>query len=673
MDSVKSKIEALRAKLNEHNYRYYVLDDPSISDAEYDKLFIELKSLEDAHPDLITFDSPTQRVGAAPLKLFSEVKHLVPMLSLDNAFDDKDIFDFNKRVGDKLKVREEIEYCCEPKLDGLAINLHYENGVLVKAATRGDGERGEDVTENIRTIKMIPLRLRGNEIPHQLDVRGEIYISKNGFEKLNQQAAKKNEKIFANPRNAAAGSVRQLDSKITASRPLEIFFYGVGILKGTAHPKTQGEVLLWLSSLGLRVNPLTKIVTGIEGCIQYYQQMIKKRDQLPYEIDGIVVKTNSIHDQEILGYLSRSPRWAIAYKFPAEEARTIIESVEFQVGRTGAITPVARLRPVHVHGVTVSNATLHNMDEVQRKDIHIGDHVIIRRAGDVIPEVVSVITKDRPPHIKKIIMPKTCPVCHSGIEQIQGEAIARCTGELFCTAQQKEIVKHFASRRAMNIEGLGEKLVDQLVDTKLISSIADIYKLTQEQLENLERMGKKSAQNLLDEIQKSKSTTLSRFLYALGIREVGEATGKLLAKSFMSLDKLIEATEEELQSLTDIGPVVSAHIYHYFREPHNIKIIQELLHSGIHWPAELKNEYLPLLNKVFVITGSLSDMSREEAKHKLEKLGAKITNSVSSKTSYLVVGSEPGSKYDKAKKLNISILDDNTFHAFLKKFSVDDF
>lgn len=663
----KEKLDHLREQINEHNYRYYVLDDPLISDAEYDVLFQQLKSIEAQYPELITPDSPTQRVGAAPLKEFAEVKHTVPMLSLENAFDDEDIINFDQRIHDRLGTHAEIQYCCEPKLDGLAISLRYENGLLVQAATRGDGTTGEDVTENIKTISMVPLRLRMNNPPAILEVRGEVFMSKAGFEKLNTAASKKGEKVFANPRNAAAGSVRQLDSRITASRPLEIFFYGAGQVKGLVLPDQHYEVLQYLASAGLRVSHLIKVVTGTQGCVDYYQKIAKNRDKLAFEIDGVVYKVNQIKQQEKLGFVSRAPRWAIAHKFPAEEVNTIIEAVEFQVGRTGAITPVARLKPVHVHGVTVSNATLHNMDEIQRKDIHIGDTVIVRRAGDVIPEVVGVVKERRPQQIKKIHLPKNCPVCHSSIEQVEGEAVARCTGGLFCPAQRKENIKHFASRRAMDIEGLGDKLVDQLVETDLIHSIADIYDLTQTQLSNLERMGDKSASNLLEQIEKSKSTTLPRFLYALGIREVGEATAKQLALHFKTLSAVQKATEEELQTVPDIGPVVAAHIAHFFHEPHNKKIIEKLITSDVHWEAIKENRDAPLTGKTFVITGTLSDMSREEAKEILEKLGAKVSGSVSAKTSYVVVGADPGSKYEKAKTLGVAILGDDAFKIFLKK------
>lgn len=664
---MKSEIERLRHQINDHNYRYYVLDDPVISDAEYDKLFQRLKKLEAEHPELVTPDSPTRRVGAPPVKEFAEVQHEVPMLSLDNAFAEEDIAAFDQRIHDRLKISSPIEYCCEPKFDGLAINIRYVKGVLTQAATRGDGMTGEEVTENVKTIQSVPLHLRGNDYPALLDVRGEVFMTKKGFEELNTRAAHHKEKVFANPRNAAAGSLRQLDSKITATRRLEVYFYGIGAIKGGKHFKKHSEILKNLEEWGLRVNPRVKVVHGVDGCLTYYKNMGSERAKLPYEIDGVVYKVNSLTEQEKLGFVSRAPRWAIAHKFPAEEANTVIESVEFQVGRTGALTPVARLKPVFVHGVTVSNATLHNMDEINRKDIHIGDHVIIRRAGDVIPEVVGVVKGKRSKEVKKIIIPKHCPVCHSAIEHIEGEAVARCTGGLFCPAQRKETIKHFASRRAMDIEGLGDKLVEQLVDTKLLTTVADIYHLTKSELEDLERMGEKSAVNLLEQIEKSKKTTLARFLYALGIREVGESTAKQLASYFKTIQGLQSAPEEALQSVPDIGPIVAAHIVHFFHEQHNRSIIDKLLKAGVHWEPVRDAKHKPLMGKTFVITGTLSAMSRDEAKEQLEKLGAKVSGSVSSKTSYVVVGEDPGSKYDKAKELHIDILDEKAFLNLLKR------
>lgn len=665
LSKVKAKFDQLIEQLNEHNYRYYVLDDPQISDAEYDKLFRELQKLEKEYPDLAPIDSPTKRVGAAPLAAFSSVEHRIPMLSLDNAFTDDEVLAFEKRIHDRLPNTKHIEFCCEPKLDGLAVSLTYENGRLIHAATRGDGFVGEDITENIKTIAMVPLRLRNNNLPRFIEVRGEVFMTKAGFERLNNEAEKKGEKIFANPRNAAAGSLRQLDPRITAKRPLEIYFYGMG--ESDFKPKTQYEMQQQFSAWGLRVNTLVKVVKDAKGCIAYYQKLEKIRDNLPYDIDGIVYKVNELAFQERLGFASRAPRFAIAHKFPAEEATTLIEAVEFQVGRTGAITPVARLKPVHVQGVTVSNATLHNMDEIERKDVRIGDTVIVRRAGDVIPEVVSVVTKSRPANAQKIHLPKHCPNCKSVIEQIPGEAVARCTGGLYCSAQQKESIKHFASRRAMDIEGLGDRIVDLLVEEGLIESVADIYSLTTEQLANLERMGEKSAQNLIDAIEKSKNTTLPRFLHAIGIREVGEATAKRLALHFKSLEGLEKASLDDLQSISDIGPVVAGHIVNFFHEAHNQKVIKALLKSGIHWPQIKESVKTALTEKTFVITGTLDTMSRDEAKEKIEAKGGKVSGSVSSKTNYVVVGSVPGSKFAKAKTLGVKILNENDFLNLLKE------
>ncbi len=662
---IVSEAEKLRHEIDEHNYRYHVLDDPIISDSEYDVLFQKLKKLEAEYPTLITPDSPTQRVGSKPLKEFKEVKHEIPMLSLENGFSEEEVVAFDERVHQRLHTTDPIEYVCEPKLDGLAISIVYEKGKLAFAATRGDGEVGEDVTENIRTILMIPLHLRGKEFPKVFEVRGEVYISKSGFEKLNREAEKKGEKIFVNPRNAAAGSIRQLDPRITATRPLSLFCYGVGVIEGIKIPDKHSEILALIKQFGFPVNPEIKVSTGIKACLKYYEHMAEKRKKLTYEIDGIVYKVNDIDLQKKLGFVSRAPRWALAHKFPAEEVSTVIEDVEFQVGRTGAITPVARLKPVFVGGATVSNATLHNMDEIQRKDIHIGDTVLVRRAGDVIPEVVAVIKSKRPRSAKKIHLPKVCPVCHSHIETIEGEAVARCTGGLFCRAQRKEAIKHFASRRMMNIEGLGDKLVDQLVDTKLVDHVSDVYKLTLDQLSSLERMAEKSAQNLLDELEKSKKTTLARFLHALGIRDVGEATAKELARHFGDLPDLMSANEEELQSVPDIGPIVAKHIVAFFAEKHNRDIIQQLIKSGIHWEKVARAKQLPLQGKTFVLTGTLKSFSREEAKEKLENLGAKVSGSVSAKTHYVVVGEDAGSKLKKAQELGIKILDEEEFKKFL--------
>jgi DNA ligase (NAD+) len=651
------RAEQLRQELTEHNYKYYVEDKPSISDAAYDKLFRELQQLEAEYPSLKTSDSPTQRVGAPPLKVFAQVTHSIPMLSLDNAFSEEEVAHFDRRVRERLNIDTPIEYVCEPKLDGLAVSLRYEKGIFVKGATRGDGYTGEDITENLRTIPTVPLRLRGKNFPAVVEVRGEVYMPKAGFLSLNAKAEKNGEKVFANPRNAAAGSLRQLDSRITASRPLALYCYSVGVYEGKSMPTLHSEVLANLKEWGFSVNPEITVSLGLEKCLAFYKRIGDKRVKLPYEIDGVVYKVNSLNEQERLGFVSRAPRWALAHKFPAEQVTTIIESVEFQVGRTGALTPVARLKPVAVSGVIVSNATLHNMDEVTRKDIHIGDTVIVQRAGDVIPEVVAVVAQHRNKNIKKIILPKHCPICDSLVEQIEGEAIARCSGGLFCPAQRKEALKHFAARRAMDIEGLGDKLIDQLVDNKLVANAADLYHLNLDQLANLERMAEKSAQNLLEALAKSKKTTLARFLYALGIREVGEATAKNLANHFGDLFPLYEADEELLQSITDIGPVVAKHIATFFKESHNRNIIDKLIKAGIHWDkVKVSKKDLPFLGKTFVLTGTLASLSRDQAKEKLEALGAKVAGSVSAKTSYVVAGSDAGSKLTKAQELGVAIL-----------------
>jgi DNA ligase (NAD+) len=666
---VAREIEILRQEINNYNYHYFVLDDPIISDAEYDQHLQKLRQLEKQYPELITSDSPTQRVGAKPLKEFAEIHHSVPMLSLDNAFSDEDVTAFDQRVRERLGVNHEMEYVCEPKLDGLAVSLRYEKGFLVYAATRGDGETGEDITQNIRTIQMIPLRLQGDDFPEILEVRGEVYMPKKGFIELNERAKQSGDKIFVNPRNAAAGSLRQLDPHMTASRPLALFCYGMGAFEGSVFPQTHYELLIQFKKWGLRVNAETQIATGIQACLAYYRKMAERREHLAYEIDGIVYKVNSIAEQKHLGFISRAPRFAIAYKFPAEEVMTTVEEVEFQVGRTGALTPVARLKPVFVQGVTISNATLHNMDEVHRKDVHIGDTVIVRRAGDVIPEIVMAISQHRPKQAKKIVLPTHCPVCHSQVEQIEGEAVARCSGGLFCPAQRKEAIKHFASRRAMDIEGLGDKLIEQLVDRDLIHHAADLYSLPLETLANLERMAEKSAQNIIDALNKSKSTTFSRFLYALGIREVGEATAKQLAHHFGDLESLFSTSVEDLQAIQDIGPVVAKHIVAFFSEKHNRNVINKLLDAGIHWEKKTKSSLdLPLAGKTFVLTGTLKSLSRDEAKEKLERLGAKVSGSVSSKTHYVVAGEDPGSKLSKAEKLNIAVLTEEEFLSFLEPY-----
>ena len=664
----EKKILRLREQLNHHNYQYYVLDDPEIPDAEYDRLYRELQSLEKDFPDLITKDSPTQRVGDKPLEGFAQVKHEVPMLSLDNVFNDEELGEFNKRIQQRLDTNNEIIFAAEPKLDGLAASLLYENGILVRAGTRGDGTTGEDITQNVRTIHSIPLKLLGDDVPPLLEVRGEVFMPKAGFEKLNQRARENDEKLFANPRNAAAGSLRQLDPKITAQRPLAMYCYSVGRIEGIDSLSTHSEMLDQLKRWGLPLCNERKAVEGVEGCLNYFKEMSEKRDSLPYEIDGIVYKVDSLKLQKELGFVAKAPRWAIAHKFPAQEEITTVNDIEFQVGRTGAITPVARLEPVFVGGVTVSNATLHNMDEVRRKDVRVGDQVIVRRAGDVIPEVVRVVPGSRKSSdVEMIHMLKHCPVCGSDVEQVEGEAVARCTGGLFCGAQRKESIKHFASRKAMDIDGLGDKLVEQLVDEKLIDHVDDLYSLTVEKIAHLERMGEKSAKNLIEALEKSKHTSLSRFIYALGVREVGEATAQTLAQYFTSLEAIQSADEESLQQVEDVGPIVASHIVRFFKQPHNLEVIEKLITAGITWDAieAAKEEAQTLEGKTFVLTGTLTQMTRDDAKKALQARGAKVTGSVSKKTSYVVVGDSPGSKAAKAEQLGVEILDETALASLL--------
>ena len=660
-DSIVHRAEQLRHLLNDYSYQYYVLDQPTVPDSEYDRLLRELIDLETQHPALKTPDSPTQRVGAEPLKVFPSVSHEIPMLSLDNAFNEEEVLAFDRRIQDKLKTTTAIDYCCEPKFDGLAISLVYEKGLLVRGATRGDGTTGEEVTQNIKTIKAIPLKLRG-DFPLHLEVRGEVYMPRAGFEALNKAAAQQGEKLFANPRNAAAGSVRQLNSHITAKRHLAFYAYDRGKVIGMKQTcETHHQLLMQLHQWGLPVVQLVEVVQGAEGCLQFYQKIARLRATLPYDIDGVVYKVNAFHLQQQLGFVSRAPRWAIAHKFPAEEAMTIIEAVDFQVGRTGALTPVARLKPVLVGGVMVSNATLHNMDEITRKDIHIGDQAIVRRAGDVIPEIVNIVPLHRSQDATSIQEPTHCPICGSQIVRAEGEAIARCSGGLYCPAQRKEAIKHFASRRAMDIEGLGDKLVNQLVDVGLIQHVDDLYQLTAGQLSELERMGEKSAEKLIHAIGHSKQTTFARFLYALGIREVGEATAQALATHFTTLDELMVASVDTLQTIPDIGPIVAQHIDSFFREPHNRKIIESLLRHGVHWkekPVSAPAESRSLAGQIVVLTGTLASMSRDEVKEKLQVLGAKVTESVSKNTTLVVAGENAGSKLTKAKALNIQIIDE---------------
>jgi DNA ligase (NAD+) len=661
--SVRDKLVGLRDTIRRYDYAYFVLDDPEVPDAEYDRVLRELRALESEHPSLVTVDSPTQRVGGSPASGFAEVRHEIPMLSLDNAFNEQEVMDFGRRLKERLAKADvsisEIDFAAEPKLDGAAVSLLYEDGILVRGATRGDGHRGEDVTHNIRTIPAVPLHLRGSAIPARLEVRGEVFMPKQGFLEYNRKALERGEKPFVNPRNAAAGSLRQLDPKLAAERPLDAFFYGVGLIEGGELPPRHSEVLGRLQGWGLRICPEWKVVGGILGCLAYYENIQQKRDKLPYEIDGVVYKVDDRHWQELVGFVSRAPRWAIAHKFPAQEELTVINAVEFQVGRTGALTPVARLKPVFVGGVTVSNATLHNMDEIKRKDIRIGDAVIVRRAGDVIPEVVKVIVERRPKDAKRVKLPKRCPECRSDVVRAESEAVARCVGGLYCPAQRKEALRHFASRSAMDIEGLGEKLIDQLVDNKLVETPADLYRLSAEDLQGLDRMGQKSAEKLLAALRKSKSTTLAKFLLALGIRDVGEATAQALSKHFGSLEDLMEATEEDLLEVPDVGPVIAAHVRAFFQEDHNRKVIDDLRNLELAWKTPRRARTVassPVSGKTIVLTGSLRSMSREKAKARLLELGAKVTSGVSKSTDIVVAGENPGSKLTRATALGIKVL-----------------
>ena len=749
--ALAAEAHALRTQLHEHNYRYYALDDPSVSDAEYDRLLRRLQEIEQVHPALLTPDSPTQRVGAPPLPAFDSVAHALPMLSLDNAFDDEELRDFERRLRQRLKSDVQIEYVCEPKLDGVAVSLVYERGVLSLAATRGDGYSGENITANMRTVASVPLRLHGEDAPPLLEVRGEVYMPIAGFEAFNRRALASGDKPFVNPRNAAAGSLRQLDSSITATRPLEMCAYSIGRIEGvdTDEISTHLSALEALKGWGFKISPYARAVTGIEACVAYYQDMAARRESLPYDIDGIVYKVNSFDLQRQLGFVARAPRWAIARKFPAQEQTTILLDVEFQVGRTGAVTPVARLEPVFVGGVTVSNATLHNQDEMERLGIRIGDKVVIRRAGDVIPQVVRVLSEASDSVRKPIIFPSHCPECDSEVLRADGEAVARCTGGLYCPAQRKEAIKHFASRRAMDIDGLGDKIIDQLVDEGLVHDPADLYTLSLEQVAGLERLAEKSAQNLLDALAASRATTLARFLYALGIREVGEVAAAALASHFGSLEVLKAVEVEDFhqrkgikglgqkkatalikaiasaeppqqQSLADwiaglgvaginralaeaiadhfndyqtlnlvtvedlqyshksliegIGPVVAEHIVGFFRQAHNLEVLDKLTdpkRAGIHWPevaAEAERDAQPLAGQGWVLTGTLETMKRDEATDHLQSLGARVTGSVSAKTSCVVAGDSAGSKLDRARQLEVEVMDEAAFRAVLRKY-----
>ena len=664
MTNIQTQIDNLRKTLRQYEYEYHVLDNPTVPDSEYDRLFHQLKALELEHPEFLTSDSPTQRVGAKPLSGFSQIRHEIPMLSLDNAFSDEEFNAFVKRIEDRLIVLPKpLTLYCEPKLDGLAVSILYVNGVLTQAATRGDGTTGEDITANIRTIRNIPLQLLTDNPPARLEVRGEVFMPHAGFERLNEYALEHGEKTFANPRNAAAGSLRQLDPNITSKRPLVLNAYGIGIAEGVELPNTHYARLQWLKSIGIPVNPEIRLCNGTNEVLDFYRDIQNKRSSLGYDIDGTVLKINDIALQNELGFISKAPRWAIAYKFPAQEELTVLNDVEFQVGRTGAITPVAKLEPVFVAGVTVSNATLHNGDEIERLNIAIGDTVVIRRAGDVIPQIIGVLHERRPDNAKPIIFPTNCPVCDSQIIRIEGEAVARCTGGLFCAAQRKEALKHFVSRKAMDIDGIGGKLIEQLVDRELIHTPADLFKLDLTTLTRLERMGAKSAENALNSLEKAKSTTLARFIFALGIREVGEATALNLANHFKTLDALKAADLEQLQQVPDVGEVVANRIFVFWREEHNVSVVEDLIAQGVHWETvEVKEASENFFkDKTVVLTGTLTQMGRNEAKSLLQQLGAKVSGSVSSKTDFVIAGDAAGSKLAKAQELNIRVLTEDEF------------
>ena len=671
IEASQQQLSQLRQQIEQYNYQYYVLDAPTVPDAEYDRLFLKLQQIERDYPQLVTPDSPTQRVGAKPLKSFAQVAHNTPMLSLNNAFEEDEVMAFDRRVCEGLGVQE-VEYSVEPKFDGLAVSLRYEKGIFKTGATRGDGYTGEDITLNLRTIKAIPLSLPAGEIPELLEVRGEVLMLKADFNRLNQQYLEKGEKVFVNPRNAAAGSLRQLDSAITATRPLMFFAYGIVPSEDSCVPQNNHNAILqFLKTLHFPVARECAVVRGCAALLEYYRKIAAQREQLPYDIDGVVYKVNSLTQQEKLGFVARAPRFALAHKFPAQEAVTCLLDIDIQVGRTGALTPVARLDPVFVGGVTVTNATLHNADEVQRKDIRIGDTVIVRRAGDVIPEIVSVVLAQRPENTQPFVMPQHCPVCGAKAVRMDGEAVSRCTGGLFCPAQRKQAILHFASRRAMDIDGLGEKLVNQLVDNAIVRNPADLYQLGLLAIANLERMAEKSAGNILAAIERSKHTTLARFIYALGIRNVGEATAKDLARHFGSLDRLIESDMDSLLQVPDVGPVVAQSILDFFAEMHNREVIERLRASGVSWEEHTDTINTTIENnvvsgKTFVLTGTLLNMTREAAKEKIEMHGGKVTGGVSKRTDFIVVGEDPGSKYEKAVNLGITVLDEDGFEKLLQ-------
>jgi DNA ligase (NAD+) len=666
--SISEQINHLRTLLEQHNYNYYVLDTPSIPDAEYDRLLRELSALETQNPEFLSADSPTQKVGGAALSKFEQVAHQVPMLSLDNAFSEDEFTGFNRRIKDRLMSTDELTFCCEPKLDGLAVSIIYRDGVLVQAATRGDGFTGENITQNVKTIRNVPLKLRG-DFPKELEVRGEVFMDSAGFEKLNSEAQKRGEKVFVNPRNAAAGSLRQLDSKITAKRPLMFYAYSTGLVADGSIPDDHFQQLEKLTDWGLPLCPETKLVEGPQAALDYYGDILTRRSELKYEIDGVVIKVNNKALQERLGFVARAPRWAIAYKFPAQEEVTQLLDVEFQVGRTGAITPVARLEPVFVGGVTVSNATLHNGDEIARLGVKVGDTVIIRRAGDVIPQITQVVLDRRPADARDIVFPSACPICDSHVEKVEGEAVARCTGGLVCPAQRKQAIKHFASRKALDIDGLGDKIVDQLVDRELIKTPADLFILKQGHFESLERMGPKSAKNLVTALNEAKATTLAKFLYSLGIREAGEATAQNLANHFLTLENIISASVDSLIQVSDVGDIVASHVRGFFDEEHNLAVVNALIEQGIHWPAlsAPSEDDQPLAGLTYVLTGTLNTLNRNDAKARLQQLGAKVSGSVSAKTDALVAGEKAGSKLTKAQDLGIDVLTEDDLIELLKK------
>jgi len=669
-ESVIVEVASLRDEINQHNHRYYVLDEPQITDQAYDLLYRKLQQLEQQYPELITEDSPTQRVGSAPATHFEPVQHEVAMLSIENAFDESEMRAFEKRLLEMVVNQgAQLAYTAEPKLDGLAVSLLYEGGILVRAATRGDGKTGENITANAKTLPSIPLRLIGESQAQRIEIRGEVYIDHVGFARLNDYQAKNGGKIFANPRNAAAGSLRLLDSRITASRPLSFCSYAIGWIEAYDLPDSQFDRMKYLQSIGLPISPYIERVEGVQGCIDYYQKTLSKRDSLAFDIDGVVFKLDGIQQQQQAGFVSKASRWAIAYKFPAQEVMTRLLDVDFQVGRTGALTPVARLEPVAVGGVIVSNATLHNMDEIERKDIRIGDIVIVRRAGDVIPEVVAPVVERRSGALARPKMPKRCPVCKSEVVKNEGQAAFRCSGGLVCAAQRKEAIKHFASRKALDIEGLGDKLVEQMVELEMIRSIGDLYHLQLSQVTALDRMAEKSAQNLLASLESSKSTTLGRFIFALGIREVGEATAESLANHFRDLDQLIDADVEALQLVEDVGPVVAENVVRFFSQDRNLDIVRRLVEQGIHWPdiaAPQATSELPLAGKTYVITGTLEDRTRDQAAALLKARGAKVSSSVSAKTSALIAGEKPVSKVSKAQALGVEVMDQARFEELIK-------